>query len=74
MLAIFFPFTTLLNSRSISINTERDGECKLPKCKGDKIRIRTTCMIFKVENVHTQAKRFYATPIPEKAIKANEAN
>lgn len=29
---------------------------------------------FKVENVHTQAKRFYATPIPEKGIKANEAN
>lgn len=29
---------------------------------------------FKVENVHTQAKRFCATPIPEKGIEANEAN
>lgn len=29
---------------------------------------------FKLENVHTPPKGFCATPIPEKAIKANEAN
>lgn len=46
--AIFFPFTTLLNSRSYSINTERDGECKLPKCKSDKIRIRTMILNLKM--------------------------
>lgn len=56
--AIFFPFTTLLNSRSYSINTERDGECKLPKCKSDKIRIDQN-YDFKVENVHTPAKRYF---------------
>lgn len=70
--AIFFPFTTLLNSRSYSINTERDGECKLPKCKSDKIRIRT--MILKLKMCIHQRKIFCATPTPEKAIKANEAN
>lgn len=66
MLAIFFPFTTLLNSRSYSINTERDGECKLPKCKGYKIRIRTTGMILKLKMCIHKRKDFVQLPYLKK--------
>lgn len=64
--AIFFPFTTLLNSRSYSINTERDGECKLSKCKGDKIRIRTTGMILKLKMCIHKRKDFVQLPYLKK--------